>query len=106
LHDACRAQRKPVITALAIGWGAACVYFPSGTSWTFRRLFGLPHEGSVENANYAATFARVLDRLAEHIDQDVMVAVGKALTLMEDWRPCPASQVAPGADAVASLKDR
>lgn len=103
LHDACRAQRKPVITALAIGWGAGCVYFPPGTTWTFRRLFGLPDEGSVENANYAATFARVLERLAEYIDQDVMLAVGKALTLMEDGRPCPASQLAPGADTVASL---
>lgn len=103
LHDACRTQRKPVITALAIGWGAGCVYFPSGTAWTFRRLFGLPDEGSVENANYAATFAKVLERLAQHLDQDVVMAVGKALTVMEDGRPCPASQVAPGADAVGSL---
>lgn len=103
LHDACRTQRKPVITALAMGWGAGCVYFPAGTAWTFRRLFGLPDEGSVANANYAETFAKVLQPLAQHLDPDVLTAVGKALTVMEDGRPCPASQVAPGADAVGSL---
>ena len=37
------------------------------------------------------------------MDQNVVLAVGKALTLMEDGRPCPASQVAPGADALSSL---
>lgn len=103
LHDACRHQKKPVITALAMGWGAGCVYFPAGTAWTFRRLFGLPEQGSVANANYAETFAKVLEPLARHLDPDVLAAVGKALTIMEDGRPCPASQVAPGADAVGSL---
>ena len=28
LHDECRKQSKPIVTALAIGWGAGCVYFP------------------------------------------------------------------------------
>lgn len=103
LHDACREQRKPIITALSIGWGAGCVYFPPNTAWTFRRLFSLPEQGSVNNANYAETFAKVLERLAQYLDQDVVMAVSKALTIMEDGRPCPASQVSPGADAVASL---
>ena len=28
LHDECRRQKKPAITALAVGWGAGCVVFP------------------------------------------------------------------------------
>jgi len=54
-------------------------------------------------SGYADTFSKVLGRLAQYLDQNVVLAVGKALTLMEDGRPYPASQVAPGADAVSSL---
>lgn len=103
LHDACRDQKKPVITALAIGWGAGCVYFPQQGEASFRQLFGLPETGTVENEQYAERFSVVVDRLEKALDPVVARAVGKALTIMEDGKPCPASQVAPGAYAVGSL---
>jgi molybdopterin-synthase adenylyltransferase len=103
LHDACKKHGKPMITALSVGWGGACVYFPKGTAWTFRRLFQLPETGSVNNVSYTETFAHVIHKLAGVIDTQVVQVVRQALTIMEDGKPCPASQVSPGAFAVASL---
>ena len=54
IHDEANRQRKTVISAVSAGWGAAACYFPPTDSGgcSFRRLFGLPEEGSVENASY------------------------------------------------------
>lgn len=103
LHDECRRQQKAIITAIAIGWGGGCLYFPAGGRYSFRLLFGLPESGPVDDIPYTVAFAGVLRRLAPHLDPTVVSVVGKALTVMEDGRPCPASQVAPGAFAVAAL---
>lgn len=103
LHDAARSHRKPVITALAIGWGAGCVYLPPDSPWSFRRLFGLPDVGSVTDISYTDAFGKVLGRLALVLPAEVVEVVGKALTVMEDGTPCPASQVSPGAFSVGAL---
>lgn len=103
LHDEAMTQKKHLITALAIGWGGGCIYFPPGSAVTFRDIFSLPKAGGVENAGYTATFARVIERLNEKIAPEVVAAVAKALTIMEDGKPCPASQVAPGAFSVGAL---
>ena len=103
LHDAARLHAKPIITALSIGWGAGCVYFPTDTQWTFRRLFGLPEIGSLADVSYVAAFAKVIERLAAVLDPDVVQVVSQALTVMQDGHPCPASQVAPGASTVGAL---
>jgi molybdopterin/thiamine biosynthesis adenylyltransferase len=103
LHDATLRQGKPMITALAVGWGGACIYFPKGTQWTFRRLFQIPITGPVENASYVEHFAPIVRKLADYIDPQVIQVVGQALTIMQDGQPCPASQVSPGAYSVASL---
>ncbi len=103
LHDECSRQQKPVITALAIGWGGGCIYFPPGGPYSFRRLFGLPETGPIDHIPYTVAFGGVMQRLAAHLDPTVVAVVARALTVMEDGRPCPASQVAPGAFAVAAL---
>jgi molybdopterin/thiamine biosynthesis adenylyltransferase len=103
LHDAARKQGKPMITALAVGWGGACIYFPKETEWTFRRLFHLPKTGSVDNASYVEHFTPIIKKLANFIDPQVVQVVKQALTIMEDGQPCPASQVSPGAFTVSSL---
>ena len=63
LHDECKKQRKHIISALAIGWGAGCIYFPPDSICTFRQIFSLPAEGPVDNYQYAETFSKVIDRL-------------------------------------------
>ncbi len=103
LHDQCHRQKKPVITALSVGFDGGVIYFPSEWRVTFRELFGLPSEGSIEHLSYIDTFSVVLKRLAKDLDPQVIAAVSKALVIMKDGKPCPASQVAPGAFAVASL---
>jgi molybdopterin-synthase adenylyltransferase len=103
LHDATQKQGKPMITALAVGWGGACIYFPKGTAWSFRRIFQLPETGSVESSSYAEHFTHVIEKIVDVIDPQVIRVVRQALMIMEDGRPCPASQVSPGAFAVASL---
>jgi len=103
LHDECSKQRKHVISALAIGWGAGCIYFPPDSKCSFRQIFSLPFEGPVDQFGYAETFSIVIDKLKEKLDPTVLNAVGKALLFMDDGKPCPASQVSPGAYAVGTL---
>ena len=103
LHDECRRQGKPAITALAIGWGAGCIYFPAGGAVSFRKVFGLPEEGRVDHLSYVETFSVLISRLERRLDPGVIAVVKKALTVMEDGTPCPASQVSPGAYSVGAL---
>ena len=105
LHDEAHRQRKPIISAVSAGWGAAAVYFPptDGECCLFRRLFGLPASGSVENASYVEHFAHFIERIRTDLDPQVADAMAKALTVMEDGTPCPAPHVAAGSFAVASL---
>lgn len=103
LHDECRRQGKPAITALAVGWGAGCIYFPVGCDYSFRRIFGLQEGESVEHTSYVETFAPLIQRLEGRLDPTVTKVVNKALKVMEDGTPCPASQVSPGAFSVGAL---
>jgi len=103
LHDECRRQDKPAITAWGIGWGAVCLYFPVGGTYSFRRLFGLREDGPVENASYVAALTPLVKRLEGRLDPDVIKVSRQALAVMEDGTPCPASQVSPGAFAVGAL---
>lgn len=103
LHDECSRQQKPAITALAVGWGAGCIYFPVCGGCSFRKAFSLPEEGTVENDSYAEAFSPVIERLEGRLDPDVSKVVRQALTVMQDGTPCPASQVSPGAFAVGAL---
>lgn len=103
LHDECRSQGKAAITALSIGWGAGCIYFPVGCEHTFRKLFGVQEEGSVAHMSYVDVFASLIRRLEDRLDPVVIKVIKKALTVMEDGTPCPASQVSPGAFSVGAL---
>ena len=105
VHDEANRQRKAVISAVSAGWGAAACYFPPTDSGgcSFRKVFGLPEEGSVENASYVHHFAHFIERIRTGLDPAVADAMAKALTVMEDGTPCPAPHVSAGSFAVASL---
>lgn len=104
LHDQANKQRKPIISAVSAGWGAAAIYFPPNESaCNFRTLFGLPQTGSVKNASYVEHFAVFIERISEYLEEDVVKAMQKALTVMEDGTPCPAPHLSVGSFAVASL---
>lgn len=103
LHDECRRQRKPAITALAIGWGAGCIYFPPDGQCSFRKAFGVPETGASEHLSYVEMFAPLIQSLEGRLDPVVIQVVKKALTVMEEGTPCPVSQVSPGAFSVGAM---
>lgn len=103
LHDAGLAQQKPIIAPLSAGWGAAAIYFPPGATCSFRTIFGLPSSGPVGGLSYVDQFMRLLDRMAPELSPDIVLALRKTLTRMDDGTPCPAPHVSVGSSAVGSL---
>lgn len=103
LHDECRRQKRPVVSAMSAGWGAVAIYFPVGGGCTFRQLFGLPESGPVEGRSYVEHFSALIGRLQGVLMPEVVQALAQAFTVMKDGKPCPAPQLSPGAAAVASL---
>jgi molybdopterin/thiamine biosynthesis adenylyltransferase len=103
LHDAGLAQRKPIIAPLSAGWGAAAIYFPPGATCSFRTIFGLPATGPVGGMSYVDQFMRLIDRLESELSPDIVLALRKSLTRMDDGTPCPAPHVSVGSSAVGSL---
>jgi molybdopterin-synthase adenylyltransferase len=106
VHDEGQRQKKPIISALSAGWGAATLFFPgdhSGEGSLFRKLFGLPAHGPVSNQSYVEHFGIFLQRLAPHLDNSILQAMAKALNVMKDGTPCPAPHVSAGSYCVASL---
>ena len=103
LHDESRRQGKPLITCASSGWGSMAIYFPPDGKCTFRQLFRLPEDGGVDDLSYVERFSNVIDRLRNVLAPEVMGEIVKALSLMEDGKPCPAPHLSVGAGAVASL---
>jgi molybdopterin-synthase adenylyltransferase len=103
LHDAGRAKRKPVVAPLSVGWGAAAIYFPPDSTCTFRSIFDLPPSGPVGHISYVGQFMRFIDRLEPDLTEDVVRALRRTLTKLDDGRPCPAPHVSVGSWAVGSL---
>lgn len=103
LHDAARAQGRPVLSALSIGFGGGVIYLPADGPCTARRLFGLPEAGPVDGYGYVACFGALVQRIGAHLDPQVARVMAGALQVMADGRPCPAPQVAAGSFGMAAL---
>ncbi len=105
LHTSAQAQGRPVFTALSIGFGAGVLYFPAGSSASLAQIIenDMHSAASEGEASYAAVFAKIMARIGAHLDQQVVEQVAKALTIMEDGRPCPASQISVGSFTVAAM---
>jgi molybdopterin-synthase adenylyltransferase len=105
LHGNAAAQSKPIFTALNIGFGAGVLYFPPKSGKSLPEILQADVEAAAAegNLNYTAVFARVMARIGAHLDEQVVREVGKALTIMEDGRPCPASQIAVGSFTTGAL---
>jgi len=103
LHDEARLQKKVIISALSVGWGAGLMCFEPENEWTFRRIFGLPEGAFPANASYVKHFRPLVEHLAPRLHPDVVEAMSQAFKTMEDGSPCPAPQLAVGASAVGAL---
>jgi molybdopterin/thiamine biosynthesis adenylyltransferase len=105
LHDEANRQGKPVISAVSAGWGAVLMFCPPKPAEPsiFRRMFGLPQSGPVDNASYVERFGVLFGALSDRLSPEVVQAMGRALTRMEDGTPCPAPHVSAGSYSVAAL---
>ena len=103
LYDAASTQSKPVISAINAGFGAVALFYPHKNSYTFRQLFGLPESGSVEGISYSEKYMSIISNMAKHLNPQVVTEMAKALGFMEDGKPCPASQIAPGSFTAGTL---
>lgn len=106
LHDAAHVLGKHLVSALSAGWGSMLIYFPprpDALSSDFRTYFGLPRTGPVEDGTYTEHFKVLIEHIRTHLDPEIARVMAKALTIMEDGKPCPASQISAGSFSVASL---
>lgn len=103
LHDTCKAKGRDIISAMNVGFGAGMIYFPAKGHYTIREVFNLPSSGSVDHLCYAEVLKKVVDKIGNGLNPDVVRAVNKIFDLMQHGTPCPASQVAPGVMAVGSI---
>lgn len=105
LHTAAKKYHAELFTALSIGYGAGVLYFPSSSALSLVDIM----ENDVRNAknegdeSYANVFSKIMGRIGAHLDQQVVEQVAKALTIMEDGKPCPASQIAVGSFTIAAM---
>lgn len=105
LHTSAQGQGRPIFTALSIGFGAGVLYFPPGSPASLAQIIqnDMASAHSEGEASYAAVFAKIMARIGAHLDRQVVEQVARALTVMEDGRPCPASQISVGSFTVAAL---
>lgn len=103
LHDECHRQQKPVISALSIGWGAGAIIFKNKDDWDFRKVFGIPRGELPADVSYVEYFKKTFLKISEHLNPKVVEALGKVFHLMENGKPCPASQIVPGANSVSVI---
>lgn len=107
LHSAAHSYRKPVFTALSVGFGALVWYFPGDGAVTLKDILATDveaaHADGGASVSYADVFGRFVQRLAPALDTEVVEQIANVLTLMKDGKPCPASQVAVGSFAIGAM---
>lgn len=105
LHTAAKKYHAELFTALSIGYGAGVLYFPASSAISLVDIM----ENDVRSAknegdeSYANVFSKIMGRIGAHLDKQVVEQVAKALTIMEDGKPCPASQIAVGSFTIAAM---
>lgn len=108
LHTSARALGRPIFTALSVGFGALVWYFPPQGAVSLPDVLA-PDLAAAQAAAgpggpaYAEVFGSFVRRLVPYLDANVVEQVSRVLQLMNEGRPCPASQVAVGSFAVSAM---
>lgn len=103
LHRAAHELRKPIITALSVGFGALTWVFQPSDGYTLVDALTPQLDSHGAEATYADVFADFMSGLAPYLDAEVVSEVQRVLALMREGAPCPASQVAVGSFAIAAM---
>ena len=102
LHDAGHAQKKPPLPHYPPG-GAAVIYFPPDGNIHFELFSACRPQVRSGTFHTLISFMRVIGRLEADLSEDVVAALKKTLTVMDDGHPCPAPHVSAGSWAIGSL---
>lgn len=97
--------KKATISAINAGWGAIAFYISpknQNRNW-FAKVFNIPEGQETELQTYAYYFKNFFMRISKFLPNDVLNNLLEIVTKMEENKPCPASQIAPGAFAAAAL---
>lgn len=105
LHTAAKKYQAELFTALSIGYGAGVLYFPASSATSLVDIMENDVRSAKEEGDesYANVFSKIMGRIGAHLDRQVVEQVAKALTIMEDGKPCPASQIAVGSFTIAAM---
>lgn len=105
VHTSAKAHNVELFTALSIGFGGGVLYFPPNSGISLADVVAADVQRAQERgeAGYINVFAQVIERIGKHLDVQVVQQIAKALTIMENGKPCPASQVAVGSFTIAAL---
>lgn len=105
LHTAAKKHHAELFTALSIGYGAGVLYFPANSAISLVDIMeqDVRSAKSEGDESYANVFSKIMGRIGAHLDKQVVEQVAKALTIMEDGKPCPASQIAVGSFTIAAM---
>lgn len=105
LHIAAKKHHAELFTALSIGYGAGVLYFPANSNISLVDFMknDIQRAKKEGDGSYANVFSKIMGRIGAHLDQQVVEQVAKALTIMEDGKPCPASQIAVGSFTIAAM---
>lgn len=107
LHDEASRLGKPLLTAINVGYGALVWHIPAGSEVTWPGLLREDMERVRANGgdpdSYADVYISFIERIREHLDQEVRDVIDTTLVGMQDGRACPASQLAVGSFSVAAL---
>lgn len=106
LHLTANSYNIPILTALNIGFGAGVCFFPGKDKPSLVNLISKDiaiAKQNNEEITYAQVFGNIISRIAVHLDKEVVEQIKKSLTIMEDGKPCPASQLSIGTFTLGAL---
>lgn len=113
LHDAAFEKGKPAFSGFSVGWGAAGMYFEnrhfahqiagSSRQNAFRSVFSHRQDKNIDPMSYVQRFKKLFELMEPYLNSTVVKVMNDTFQSMIDGRPCPAPQVAVGAQAVAAL---
>ena len=107
LHSAARQHGVPIFTALSVGFGALVWYFPAHGAVSLPDILAPDVAAAAAGAggtpSYSDVFAAFVQRLAPHLDRQVVEQVSRVIGMMKEGKPCPAPQVAVGSFAIGAM---
>lgn len=107
LHEEALRQKKPLFTAISVGFGGLVWFIPPGSTVTWPSLVAEEAQKLAAAGGDPHSFGEVyrvfVGRLSPFLDQEVLAVFDAIFESLKAGRPCPAPQLAVGSFSVAAL---